>query len=273
MKKRWWLFVIIAVVLFVLFVLLKKNISFMKEEIPKQIFLTFKFDLNNLPQKIKDNIENTKSLNPGYEIRYYSDSDAEKFINENFPEYMDDYNTLIPGAYKADLLRLLLLYKYGGVYNDIGHVYLEPISKIIFQNDTLLVCKDQVLQGLPSFYLHNALIASSPNHQMIKKAIDVIIENVRNKFYGNSALEPTGPGAFGKAFNLYFERKEDEPINIGMFNKETKVLNHPGHFIEDTDGLKIIKTKFDNYYETVYPEGRDKTYYSVFWDKREIYLP
>ena len=49
MKKRWWLFVIIAVVLFVLFVLLKKNIGFMKEDMPKRIFLTSKFELENLP--------------------------------------------------------------------------------------------------------------------------------------------------------------------------------------------------------------------------------
>ena len=251
-----------------------RNISFMnnEEEITKQIFMTYKFEKDDLPQIIKDNIENTKTLNTDYEVIYYSDSDARKFIEENFPDYVDDYDTLVPGAYKADLLRLLLLYRYGGVYNDIGHVYLEPIN-FISSKERLVVCKDQGLQGLPSFYLHNATIAASRNHPMIKKAIDVLIENVRSRFYGNSALEPTGPGALGRAFNLHFGRKEDEPIEVGMFDSETKVINHPGHFIEDIDGKQIIKTKFDNYYETIYPEGRDKTYYSVFWDQKKIYLP
>lgn len=266
MKKRWWLFVIIAVVLFVLFVLLKKNISFMKEEIPKRIFLTSKFELENLPQTIKDNIDNTKLLNPGYEVRYYSDSDAEKFINENFPEYISDYKTLVPGAYKADLLRLLLLYKYGGVYNDIGHVYLQQIN---YQNETLVVCDHG---GNPTHYLYNAIIACISGHPMIKKAIDLLIENIRNRFYGNSALEPTGPGIFGKAFNLHFGKKENEPINVGMFNDKTKVLHFREGFIEDTDKKQLIKTKFDNYYETMYND-KSSEYYGDLWNQKKIYLP
>lgn len=271
MRKKWF-FIILVCILVVFLLFLRKNVSFMKEEIPKQIFLTSKFELENLPQKIKENIENTKSINPGYEVRYYSDSEAEKFVKENFPEYLDDYKTLVPGAYKADLLRLLLLYKYGGVYNDIGHVYLKPISKFISQNESLLVCKDQGLPGLPSYYLHNAIIASVPEHPMIKKAIDVLIENIHIRFYGNNALEPTGPGAFGKAFNLHFGRKEEEPIDIGMFDDETKIITHHGErSITDTDEVQIINTKFDNYYEIVYPDGRDKGYYGNLWDQKKIY--
>lgn len=256
----------------ILFYIKSKHISFMKEEIPKQIFLTSKFELENMPQKIKENIENTKSINPGYEVRYYSDSEAEKFVQENFPEYLDDYKTLVPGAYKADLLRLLLLYKYGGVYNDIGHVYLKPISKFISQNESLLVCKDEGLSNLPSYYLHNAIIASVPGHPLIKKGIDVITENIHNRFYGNNALEPTGPGAFGKAFNLHFGRKEEEPIQSGMFSEDVKIILHHGErSITDTDEVQIINTKFDNYYEIVYPGGLNKEYYGDLWSQRKIY--
>jgi hypothetical protein len=264
-----WLFLVIGIVLGIL--LVRKNISFMKQEIPKQIFLTYKSEFNELPQIVKDNIEKTKIINNGYEIRYYSDYEAIKFIEENFPEYLDDFNTLVPGAYKADLLRLLLLYKYGGIYNDIGNVYLEPISKFISSDDTLVVCKDQGIPNLPPFYLYNAFIASIHEHPMIKKAIDVVIENVRNRFYGNTPLEPTGPGAFGKAFNLHFGRKEDETINVGIFDENTKIINnHDG--IRNIDGTQLIKPKFDNYYETIYPEGREKGYYDNLWHNKKIYL-
>lgn len=241
------------------------------EKIPKQVFMTHKFEFDELPKIIKDNMEKIKSMNPDYEIRYYSNTDAEKFIQENYPEYLDDYKTLVPGAYKADLLRLLLLYEYGGIYNDIGHIYLQPISKFI-SNEKLIVCKDKGVGGIPEYYLHNAIIASVPNHPMIKKAIDVVIENIRNRFYGDIPLEPTGPGAFGKAFNIHFERTVETPIDTGMFDHETKILNHTKDWIDDIDGTKIIKTKFDNYYETIYPGGMDKEYYRDLWNKREIYL-
>ncbi len=251
--------------------MLTKKISFMEsnQKIPKCVFMTHKFDYENLPQVVKDNMEYIK--NKGYEVRYYSDSNARKFIEENFPEYLKEYDTLIPGAYKADLLRLLLLYKYGGVYNDIGHSYLVAFEKFI-SDESLIVCKDQGLEGLPPYFLHNAFIASVPEHPMIKKAINVISENIGNRFYGNIALDPTGPGAFGKAFNLHFGRKDDEPINVGMFDSDTKVMNHPGVVIKDIDDTDIIKTKFDNYYEIIYPNGKDKEYYAELWNQRKIYL-
>jgi hypothetical protein len=189
---------------------------------------------------------------------------------------MGDYDTLVPGAYKADLLRLLFLYKYGGVYNDIGHKYLEPFEKFI-SNESLVVCKDEGEDWVPKHYLLNGFMASAQGHPMIKKSIDVVVENIRNRFYGNSAIDPTGPGAFGKAFNLHFGRKEDEPIEVGMFDENTKVIVHIGSksriIIHNIDGSDLIKTKFDNYYDIIYPEGKDKAYYGDLWSQRKIYLP
>ena len=117
-------------------------------------------------------------------------------------------------------------------------------------------------------------MASIPGHPMIKKAIDVVIEHIRNRFYGNNPLEPTGPGAFGKAFNIHFGRKEDEPISVGMFDDDTKVIIHIGSksrtIIHNIDGSDLIKTKFDNYYETMYSD-KNSEYYGDLWNQRKIY--
>ncbi len=228
--------------------------------------MKFNPEYSDLPQAVKDNIENTKRQNPEYEIRYYSNTESEKFIRDNFPEYLEDYNVLVPGAYKADLLRLLLLYRYGGVYSDIGIVYLKPLNTFI-SNESLVVCRDQGIP-LPSYYLYNAFIASIPRHPIIKQIIDVIINNIRSRFYGTGSLDPTGPGAFGKGFNTYFNRTEEE-IPVGMFKKDIKVLNHPGHFIDDIDGTRVIKTKFENYYEIIYPGNKGR--YSDLWTEGKIY--
>jgi hypothetical protein len=79
----------------------------------------------------------------------------------------------------------------------------------------ILLCKDNpTREDLPGYYLHNAIIASVPQHPMIKTAIDVIVENIESKFYGNNPLEPTGPGALGKAFNTYYKRSINTKKNI-----------------------------------------------------------
>lgn len=252
-----------------LFALLILILSFFmrRRKIPRYIFLKYNPEYKDLHQVIKDNIENTKHKNPGYEVRYYSDNDARKFIEENYPQYLEDYDVLVPKAFKADLLRLLLIYKYGGVYNDIGHMYLKPIDSFL-SNESLVVCRDQGIEGLPPYYLQNSIIAAVPKHPMIKEAIDVVIENIRNRYYGKIDLEPTGPGALGKGFNRYFKRGEQE-IQIGMFQSDIKVMNHPGVVIKDIDGIDVIKTKFDNYYEIVYPGNVGR--YADLWNDRKIY--
>lgn len=237
----------------------KKGIS----NIPKQIFLTSQFNRDALPKEIEKNIQDMKRINPEYNIYYYSDSDAEQFIQSEFPQYLNEYRALIPGAYKADLLRLLLLYKFGGVYNDIGHVYLEPLDTIL-GGEKLLLCKDKVY----NYFLHNAIIASVPEHPMIQKAIDVLIDNVRQRYYGTDPLFPTGPGAFGKAFNLYLDREYDETIHSGQFNEDIKILYFPGEVIQDIDGRSIIRVKFENYTKVMYS---DRPKYGELWYARKIY--
>lgn len=243
----------------------KDTIKHIRREspIPKNIFTTSQFDKNNLPSEIQNNLNNTIKMNPEYKLFYFSDTDAEQFITSEFPEYINDYKSLVPGAYKADLLRLLLLYKFGGIYNDIGHVYLQPLNKIL-NGESLLLCKDKVY----NYFLHNAIIGSIPNHPMIAKAIDVLINNVRNRYYGDDPLFPTGPGAFGKAFNLYLKREEDETIHKGIFDDNITILYFPGTYIQDIDGNNIIKVKFDNYSNVMYS---DRPKYGELWYSRKIY--
>lgn len=237
--------------------------------IPKQVFLTYKEEYESLHDVIKKNIETMKKNNPDYEVRYYSDKDAEKFINENFPQYTNHYEKLVPGAYKADLLRLLLLFKYGGVYNDIGHLYLVPINKIL-SNHELVLCKDSGDPNNKNYYLHNAFIASIPENPLIQEAINVVIKNIESDYYGDSCLEPTGPGALGRSYNIYFGNKEYDDIKPGIYEK-TKILIHTGNKkIKDLNGKDIINTKFENYYEIVYNDSTKK-HYPELWFQRQIY--
>ena len=62
----------------------------------------------------------TIKLNPDFKIKYYSDKGSREFIKNNYSkDIINAYDSLIPGAYKADLFRYCVLYKYGGIYSDL----------------------------------------------------------------------------------------------------------------------------------------------------------
>ena len=87
-------------------------------KIPKKIFQTW--STTNISPGFQQIVDLWKILNPEYEYCFYDNNDCDIFIKENFDERIyNAYCKIIPGAFKADLWRYCVLYKYGGVYVDI----------------------------------------------------------------------------------------------------------------------------------------------------------
>ena len=83
--------------------------------IPLNIFLTW--STKELPPKMQENLDRMRIVNPEFNIQLFDDNDCRKFIQNNFPEnILIAFDTLKPGAYKADLWRLCILYINGGIY-------------------------------------------------------------------------------------------------------------------------------------------------------------
>jgi len=245
------------------------------KEIPKIIFRTANFEMHSLPKEIKEVLEESSKMNNEYQEIYLSDQDCISFLTEFYPEYLPLYLSLIPGAFKADIIRLLLLYKYGGVYNDIGHTYMTPITNIIFPEDELVFIIES--DNTMPFALHNAFMAVYPKHPIIHRMIEEVTQNERNKHYGINALDVTGPMAIGRAFNKFFEQDEVNPMIQGFHTenghkiKLLKTIVENIQFILDVYGNKIIRTKFSNYYQIMYYNQNSKRY-GEFWNNRNIYV-
>jgi hypothetical protein len=62
-------------------------------------------------------VNNIKKKNPRFKYYLFDDNDCREFIKNNYSDkILNAFNSLIPGAYKADLWRYCILYKYGGIY-------------------------------------------------------------------------------------------------------------------------------------------------------------
>jgi mannosyltransferase OCH1-like enzyme len=181
--------------------------------IPKIIFRTGPFKLNELPSVVKTSMNKLLKNNPDYTQIYFDDDDCRAFIEEFFPEYLPDYDILIPTAFKADLWRLLVIYKYGGIYNDLGHDYITPISNIVTKTDYTVLCIDDKIH--PYTALYNAFFATYPENNIIKHLINTTINNIRNRIYGTHPLSITGPYAWGIAINNLLNKPSNSTLHKG----------------------------------------------------------
>ena len=67
---------------------------------------------------------------------YFSGADRLQFVADYYPQHLEAYKTVVPGAYKADIFRLMVVHKFGGIYTDIKIQFKVPIEKAIdFKND------------------------------------------------------------------------------------------------------------------------------------------
>jgi Glycosyltransferase sugar-binding region containing DXD motif len=77
--------------------------------------------------------------NPGWRVRLYTDTHAAAFIAAEFPEYLEAYYALPKPAGRADLFRVLVLLRRGGVYADADAGCVRPLDELLRYGDTLVM--------------------------------------------------------------------------------------------------------------------------------------
>ena len=226
-----------------------------KPVIPLKIFQTWY--TKDLPTHMKDVVDNLKKQNPEFEHHLFDDNDCRNFIRTHFDKnVLEAYDTLIPGAYKADLWRLCVLYIHGGIYMDIKLSCMNQFKLQELTNEEHLV-RDRI-QPLS---ILNALMISKPKNPFLWKCIYRIVFNTKLKFYGSSALEPTGPVLLGNVI-LY----NNLPVNIDIIHaQEGGYLLYKGKPIISTM-YKEYRQEQNNTYAKIY-----KKRYNIMWHNRNIY--
>jgi len=177
--------------------------------IPLNIYLTW--STKELPPKMQENLDRMRIVNPEFNIQLFDDNDCRKFIQNNFPEnILSAFDTLKPGAYKADLWRLCILYINGGIYADIKLNCINNFKFIALTEKEHLVID---ISNAGTIGLFNALLVAKPKNNLFLRCINKISENVKNKYYGFSDLYPTGPGLFGEEY-VKMLRENESTMNI-----------------------------------------------------------
>jgi mannosyltransferase OCH1-like enzyme len=210
----------------------------------------------DLPQLMKDNYQKFVKIHSSFENFFYDEKECDTFIRENFEDYVyKAYNILIPSAYKSDLWRYCVLYKNGGIYFDIKFMCVNNFNLIALTDKEYFVRDREPWGGTA-----NGLISVKPGNEIMLKCIRQIVVNVRNKYYGKNALEPSGPNLLGK----YFTNEEKQKMELRFENINIQNLLDEWVIIFNNT---IILRQYNNY-----RKEQTKKHYSELWNERNIYI-
>lgn len=220
--------------------------------IPTRIFQTWKSKTVDNPVMRKWQESWTKH-NPTYSYELWDDEDNRNFIKENYPEFLEIYDSYPRNIQRADVIRYFYLYHYGGIYADLDFECLKSFDVFTMANDADV----DVVLGSMDFISDKAFFHSIPNALMLAKPRSdffLFLMNTLKNIGINKDLEvetSTGPVFLKLCFLKYIDNGVDKKLITSIYGK---------NIFESVNNINI-KSKI-----LVLPEY---VFYPLSWDKKD----
>lgn len=238
-----------------------------EKQIPKVLYKISPVKTEMIPE-LTNLLDKIKKQNPDYTLSYFDETKCIDFLKKHFePDVLEAFNSLIPPAYKCDLMRYCILYIKGGVYGDLFQDYYKPLNQIInHEKDNMVLVQDRlhyltsIFSSISKFNLNGiqiSFMATTPLNPLYRECINKIVENVKIGYYGNSSLEPTGPLLFSKLFQ---ENYLDTDYKLVLKFNGNSIVNYKTE-------KKIIEPKIEGHTKVI----NENLKYSVLWKNKKIY--
>ena len=233
-------------------------------EIPMFIHQTWKSEL--MKQDYVNSFDNWSKLHPGFTHVLWTDEDNELLVSTWFPQYLPAYKWLPLIIQKTDFVRLMYLYRYGGIYADMDYVVYQALPDALPQLSGFMAVESPFSLNES---LQNSLMISSPGHPLLLEALNIIDNTVfdlrrgkyksidlKNKLIGPIlatflTLSLTGPQVLDKAvtrlhMNMNRTRQErklvasgDTSVNVESIHPASVSVGAPGA-LRASSGVDVI---------------------------------
>jgi hypothetical protein len=188
---------------------------FNSEEISRVIFQTWKSRV-----EISLNYRYWRSTfiknNPEFQCVLWDDDDNREFVADKFAWFLPVYDRLPTATFRADAVRPLFLFLYGGVYVDLDTECLRPLSTMPHSGDVILGQMGPDLNFANS--IPNAIMASKPFQLFWLLVLALMIEKLESlgtaediRRAGSEVI--TGPGLLHEAFD-YYRLESEQNVRI-----------------------------------------------------------
>lgn len=142
-----------------------------------------------------------------YAYMFWTEADCDKLIFE-YPQYLDMYLTAKYKIMKIDILRFIILHKYGGLYADLD--VFPQIEKMQQEKDLYFVL-DKCNGGRSKKYITNEVLQIKKNHALPLNYLDYVKEQIIEKdqvevydvWKKRYVLQTTGVYAFTRFLKMH----------------------------------------------------------------------
>jgi len=242
------------------------------KSIPKEIYISIanKDILEDDKNKVTNVIKNIKNNFNEYNVNIFDDNESYELVKSFGDKLLTIcYEEIIPNAYKCDIFRLVVLYKYGGLYVDAGRELVRNHLKKLVNNNEMIFCRDRTI-FFDTHYLYNGFMATYKENKFILECINKIKYNISHFKRGKNPIDITGPMTLGNVYKNYFgyDCQEGQQFNNIYMLKDR---NSKKKITTENKNITVIKHKVRDSLgkSTNIYKG---THYSKLWKDNKIFF-
>jgi hypothetical protein len=160
------------------------------DRIPHIIHQTWKTD--QIPSKFAKWIRTWIENHPGWTYYLWTDDSARQLIKERHPYLLKVFDTYTEGIRRADALRYVIMYEFGGIYADMDLENLKSVEPFTKKYACFLSqepYEHPILDGNFENLVINAVLGCRPKHPFMKRLMDKL-PSFQHMW---SVLDSTGP--------------------------------------------------------------------------------
>lgn len=181
--------------------------------IPKIIHQTWK--TKDIPKQTIPWVESWKTVYPDFEYRFWTDDDAEELCKDSFPALWEIYKSYLYNIQRADAIRYMILYTYGGVYADMDCECISRFPKGMFNAEYCLFKWESIVT--------NYIMITKPKSLFFKYVLnEVLLNKYKDVVSGNKisyVIRSTGP-------KFLFDCYSEFDTKLGLVDANGYVLHY-----------------------------------------------
>jgi mannosyltransferase OCH1-like enzyme len=97
--------------------------------VPRILHQTYR-DVDSIPFQWQQASNSCRTLHSNYEYKFWTDNEGRRLIEKEFSCLLSTFDSYPYNIQRADVIRLVVLYIYGGIYLDMDIIFLKVLNNL-----------------------------------------------------------------------------------------------------------------------------------------------
>ncbi|CAF0884795.1 unnamed protein product [Rotaria sp. Silwood1] len=180
-------------------------------QVPRILHQTYR-DIHSIPFKWQQASNSCRTFHSDYKYYLWTDKEGRSLIEKEFPCILSTFDSYPYDIQRADVIRLVVLYVYGGIYLDLDIICLKPLDKLLNY--------EFILPQTKPVGLSNDFIVAKPRHPFLLQILNDLPKFNRNFFTKYpTVMFSTGPMFLTHEASSYPNRSSLDIISPVLYGK------------------------------------------------------